>query len=115
MFFDSVLQLFILLIKMDTDTISIGDYIVIQRQKYTKLHKFSSLDSTVMLGKELLHLRNIASKPYSTTFKMVSKDGAKGRRMSTLEVCTDKSYLTENIIGSKVVFDLDNNPPISCK
>lgn len=84
-----------------TDTISVGDYIVIQRQKYTKLHKFSSLESTAMLGKELLELRNIALKPYSTTFKMVSKNGAKGKRMSTLEPCTDKSYLTENIIASK--------------
>lgn len=84
-----------------TDTITVGDYIVIQRQKYTKLHKFSSLESTAMLGKELLELRNIASKPYSTTFKMVSKNGAKGKRMSTLEPCTDKSYLTENIIASK--------------
>lgn len=87
---------------MDTsDTISVGDYIVIQRQKYTKLHKFSSLDSTAMLGKELLQLKNIASHPYSTTFKMVSKDGARGKRISTLEPCTDRSYLTENIIASK--------------
>lgn len=84
-----------------TDTISVGDYIVIQRQKYTKLHKFSSLDSTAMLGKELLELRNIASKPYSTTFKMVSKNGAMGKRISTLEPCTDKTYLNENIIASK--------------
>lgn len=85
-----------------TDTISVGDYIVIQRQKYTKLHKFNSLDSTAMLGKELLELRNIASKPYSTTFKMVSKNGAKGgKRISTLEPCTDRSYLTESIIASK--------------
>lgn len=84
-----------------TDTISVGDYIVLQRQKYTKLHKFSNLESTAMLGKELLELRNIASMPYSTTFKMVAKTGAKGKRISTLEPCTDKSYLTENIIASK--------------
>lgn len=91
------------LVKMETttDTISVGDYIVIQRQKYTKLHKFSSLDSTAVLGKELLELRNIASQPYSTTFKMASKTGARGKRCSTLEPCTDKSYLTENIIASK--------------
>lgn len=83
------------------DTISVGDYIVLQRQKYTKLHKFSSLDSTAMLGKELLELRNIASKPYFTTFKMVPKGGAKGKRTNTLEPCTDKTAITESLIASK--------------
>lgn len=83
------------------DTISVGDYIVLQRQKYTKLHKFSSLDSTAMLGKDLLELRNIASKPYSTTFKMVPKIGGKGKRVSTLEPCTDKSDFSETLIASK--------------
>ncbi|XP_037038011.1 tRNA (adenine(58)-N(1))-methyltransferase non-catalytic subunit TRM6 [Bradysia coprophila] len=83
------------------DTISVGDYIVLQRQKYTKLHKFNSLDSTAMLGKDLLELRNIESKPYFTTFKMVPKNGAKGKRANTLEPCTDKSAFTENLIASK--------------
>lgn len=33
------------------ESIKIGDYIIIQRQKYAKLVKFASLDTTVGLGK----------------------------------------------------------------
>lgn len=69
--------------------ISIGDYIVIQRQKYTKLHKFASLDSTATLGQDLIELRNIASHPYATTFRMIPKQAAKGKRLNTLEPCSD--------------------------
>lgn len=83
------------------DTISLGDYIVLQRQKYTKLHKFGSMDSTAVLGKDLLELRNIASKPYSTTFRMAAKDYGRGKRVCTLEPCTEKVSFTEDIIACK--------------
>lgn len=36
---------------MEDNIIKVGDYVIIQRQKYTKLHKLNNLDSHVMLGK----------------------------------------------------------------
>lgn len=33
------------------DVIKIGDYIIVQRQKFAKLYKFASLETTVNLGK----------------------------------------------------------------
>lgn len=37
--------------KDKNDVIKIGDYIILQRQKFMKLYKFASLDTTVGLGK----------------------------------------------------------------
>lgn len=74
-----------------TPTIRLGDYVVIQRQKYTKLHKFGSLDATTMLGKEQLELKGIHGHPYGSTFKMCPKEvqQRRGPRMNKLHLCTD--------------------------
>uniref|UniRef100_A0A1A9V5P1 tRNA (adenine(58)-N(1))-methyltransferase non-catalytic subunit TRM6 n=1 Tax=Glossina austeni TaxID=7395 RepID=A0A1A9V5P1_GLOAU len=74
--------------------IQLGDYIILQRQKYTKLVKFSSISATAALGKEQLELENILDKPYFSTFKMCPKEDLgkshRGRqRLHTLEICTD--------------------------
>lgn len=73
------------------DLIAIGDYVIIQRQKYTKLHKYGGVDSTAMLGKDLIELRNILDQPYATTFRMTPKQGGGGRnkKSMTLEPFTD--------------------------
>lgn len=81
------------------DKISIGDYIIIQRQKYTKLHKFGMTESTAMLAKDLIELRNIESQPYSTTFRMLPKEGGRGKRTMTLEPCTDTGLLTADVLS----------------
>lgn len=71
------------------DRIAIGDYVIIQRQKYTKLHKYGNVDSTAMLGKDLIELRNIHDQPYATTFRMTPKTtgggGNRGKKSMTLE------------------------------
>ncbi|XP_053958454.1 tRNA (adenine(58)-N(1))-methyltransferase non-catalytic subunit TRM6 [Anastrepha ludens] len=76
--------------------IQLGEYIVIQRQKYTKLQKFGSLDTTSMLGKEQLELRGLLDQPYSATFKMCPKEttpstqrGQRNQRLHTLELCSE--------------------------
>lgn len=67
-----------------------GDYVILQRQKYTKLQKFGNLDSTAVLGKDNLELRGIDGHPYYSTFKMVPKETNKGRnRCCTLELCSE--------------------------
>ncbi|CAD7085987.1 unnamed protein product [Hermetia illucens] len=72
----------------ETSTIKVGDYVVIQRQKYTKLHKYGSLDSIVILGKQKISLRSIAGQKYFTTFKMVPNEKNPKSGFS-LEVCSE--------------------------
>lgn len=74
--------------------IKLGDYIVIQRQKYTKLQKFGNLDTTAMLGKEQLQLKALLDQPYGATFKMCPKEDLgkshRGRqRLHALELCNE--------------------------
>ncbi|XP_063702063.1 tRNA (adenine(58)-N(1))-methyltransferase non-catalytic subunit TRM6 [Culicoides brevitarsis] len=72
------------------DVIKVGDYIIIQRQKFTKLYKFASLETTVTLGKETLELRQIEGQKFFTTFKMVSKNPANPKkRFYSLEACSE--------------------------
>lgn len=81
------------------DKITLGDYIVIQRQKYTKLHKFGMAESTAMLAKDVIELRNIESQPYSTTFRMLPKEGGRGKRTMILEPCTDMGVLPGDVLS----------------
>lgn len=82
--------------EIEEDPIKIGDYIIIQRQKYTKLFRFNNVGASVILGKDNIELANINSKPYMTTFRMVPK----GKRSFSLEVCEsakEVSDVTESI------------------
>ncbi|XP_065355760.1 tRNA (adenine(58)-N(1))-methyltransferase non-catalytic subunit TRM6 [Calliphora vicina] len=74
--------------------IKLGDYIVIQRQKYTKLQKFGNLDATAMLGKDQLELKALLDQPYGATFKMCPKEDLgkshRGRqKLNTLQLCNE--------------------------
>lgn len=77
---------------MEVDNIKLGDFIIIQRQKYTKLIKFNSLTAQTALGKDQVQLRNINERPYSTTFKMIP-DTLHGKRVIELEPCSDVSSI----------------------
>lgn len=80
----------------NSNLIKQGDYVIIQRQKYTKLFKFSNAEAIAALGKDQVELRNIESQPYFTTFKMIPKN-TRGRRIMTLEACAEVSSLKESI------------------
>ncbi|XP_021701460.1 tRNA (adenine(58)-N(1))-methyltransferase non-catalytic subunit TRM6 [Aedes aegypti] len=67
-----------------SDTIKVGDYIVVKRQKYTKLQKFTNLDTVVHLGKDQIELRHADNQPYHTTFQLVPKEG-RNKRLFTLD------------------------------
>lgn len=69
---------------MSADTIKVGDFLVIKRQKYTKLQKFASLDTTVHLGKDQIELRALENQPYHSTFQLLPKEG-RNRRLYTLD------------------------------
>ncbi|XP_041675715.1 tRNA (adenine(58)-N(1))-methyltransferase non-catalytic subunit TRM6 [Drosophila eugracilis] len=87
-----------------TPKIQLGDYIVIQRQKYTKLQKFGSLDTTSTLGKETLELKSLLDHPYGSTFKMCVKETKPGKRgaqrQHTLELCSETELRsTREVLG----------------
>lgn len=81
---------------MTDENIKVGQYIVIQRQKYQRLYKFSNLNDVAALGKELIELKNINEQPYFTTFKMIPKTVG-GKRLTSLEPVSDISCLKESI------------------
>uniref|UniRef100_A0A336K501 tRNA (adenine(58)-N(1))-methyltransferase non-catalytic subunit TRM6 n=1 Tax=Culicoides sonorensis TaxID=179676 RepID=A0A336K501_CULSO len=73
---------------MNSDIIKQGDYVIIQRQKFTRLCKFASSETTVGLGKETIELRTIEGQQFFTTFKMVSKSQSQPKkRLYILEPC----------------------------
>lgn len=100
------------------DTIRVGDYIIIQRQKYTKLHKFSSAESTAQLGKDQIALASIAGQPYSSTFRMVAlekpaggRGGGGGKKTVRLEPCTADTQIasvTEEMLVAGGASGADN-------
>lgn len=78
----------------DQPKIKLGDYVVIQRQKYTKLQKFGNLDATTTLGKDQLELKALLDQPYGATFKMCTKQelskSHRGRqKLYSLELCSE--------------------------
>lgn len=81
---------------MSEDKIKVGHFVIIQRQKYTKLFKFSNLNSQAGLAKDQVLMKNIDEHPYSTTFKMIPTK-LHGKRIIDLEPCSDISNLKEEL------------------
>lgn len=74
--------------------VKIGDYIVIQRQDQTKLHKVSL--EYVSLGKDKIDFSIIIGKPVWKTYKMIPKRFAK--REYYLIECPNSEYTTKELI-----------------
>ncbi|XP_044580204.1 tRNA (adenine(58)-N(1))-methyltransferase non-catalytic subunit TRM6 [Cotesia glomerata] len=79
------------------ETVSIGDYIIIQKQDYRKVCRITR-DGTFTLGKEQVEMSGIINKPYWTTFKMIGPVSSlkNGLKTITLEVA-EKAETSENI------------------
>lgn len=75
------------MVTAEPEKIKIGDFIIIQRQKYTKLHKLTAM-SCPTLGRDLISLDGVQDEKYFTTFKMVLQ-GASKKRVYDLEPCPD--------------------------
>lgn len=70
------------------DKIKIGEYIVVQRQDFTKLQRFDNKTTTVTLGRDIVELKNIEGHEFEKTFKMKLKEiGSKKKRIYELELC----------------------------
>ncbi|CAG5104354.1 Similar to TRMT6: tRNA (adenine(58)-N(1))-methyltransferase non-catalytic subunit TRM6 (Homo sapiens) [Cotesia congregata] len=79
------------------ETVSVGDYIIIQKQDYRKVCRITR-DGTFTLGKEQVEMSGIINKPYWTTFKMIGPVSSlkNGLKTITLEVA-EKAETSENI------------------
>ncbi|XP_052867458.1 tRNA (adenine(58)-N(1))-methyltransferase non-catalytic subunit TRM6 [Anopheles cruzii] len=75
-----------------TEMIKVGDYVIVQRQKYTKLLKFGNLNTIVNLGKDQIELRLAENQPYNTTFHLVPKQ-ERGKRLYTLDPLSTPSEI----------------------
>ncbi|XP_055702470.1 tRNA (adenine(58)-N(1))-methyltransferase non-catalytic subunit TRM6 [Phlebotomus papatasi] len=81
---------------MCEENIKLGDYIVIQRQKYTKLYKFTGKTAVAVLGKQKIDLSSIEGLPYFSTFRMMPQNGDKSG-VFKLEICTNPHDIKESI------------------
>lgn len=76
------------------EVIQKGQYVVIQRQNFTKLHKFTDSETTVQMGRDTVELKAIDQQPWFKTFKMTIKEGGR-RRIYSLEPCDNATDFKE--------------------
>ncbi|XP_059617288.1 tRNA (adenine(58)-N(1))-methyltransferase non-catalytic subunit TRM6 [Phlebotomus argentipes] len=84
---------------MSEENIKLGDYIVIQRQKYTKLYKFTGKTAVAVLGKQKIDLSSIDGLPYFSTFRMVPQSDSS--KVFKLELCTNPHDIKDTIAIDK--------------
>ncbi|XP_026484882.2 tRNA (adenine(58)-N(1))-methyltransferase non-catalytic subunit TRM6 [Vanessa tameamea] len=81
---------------MCDNTIKVGEYIVIQKQNYKKLHKFNKPNSSVNVGKDTINLIGIEGCQYFSIFKMIPK-GTKRNKEYDLELSKEALNLIQEI------------------
>ncbi|XP_023946339.2 tRNA (adenine(58)-N(1))-methyltransferase non-catalytic subunit TRM6 [Bicyclus anynana] len=85
---------------MGDNTIKVGEYIVIQKQNYKKLHKLNKPNSSVTVGKDSLNLNGIVGCKFYSTFKMISRSSKRSKEYD-LELTEEAANLIDEI-GLKV-------------
>ena len=68
----------------EEEKIKEGDYVIIQRHDFMKIHKIAK-KTTVNLGKDEIDIAPIIGEPYWSTFKMEPK----GKRSFLLNKCNE--------------------------
>ncbi|XP_032530018.2 tRNA (adenine(58)-N(1))-methyltransferase non-catalytic subunit TRM6 [Danaus plexippus] len=81
---------------MADNTIKLGEYIVIQKQNYKKLHKFNKPNSVVNIGKDAVNLKGIEGNRYFSIFKMIPH-GTKRNKEYRLELAEETCSLKQEI------------------
>ncbi|XP_047992156.1 tRNA (adenine(58)-N(1))-methyltransferase non-catalytic subunit TRM6 [Leguminivora glycinivorella] len=64
------------------NTIRVGEYIVIQKQNYRKLHKFNKADSCINIGRDSVNLTGIEGCRFHSVFKLIPKGGKRTKEFS---------------------------------
>ncbi|XP_014259112.1 tRNA (adenine(58)-N(1))-methyltransferase non-catalytic subunit TRM6 [Cimex lectularius] len=87
----------------EENKIKIGDYVIIQRQGFFKLHQLS-LKTSLTLGKDKVDLKAIVGKRYWSVFKMLP---IKGKREYELEETNELMSIPESVM-KEVTSGTDN-------
>lgn len=81
---------------MSNEIIKIGDYIIIQKQSYRKLHKYNKEDSNITLGRDTICLKGIEGCPYYSIFKLLPKSLKKNNEY-TIELAEEAVNLKDEL------------------
>lgn len=81
-------------------------YILIRRQKYTKLHLFTDKCSSILMGKDKIELDTITGNRFGTSFKMIPVKG--NRRHFTLNVCDREECVSLSMLMKDASSGVDN-------
>lgn len=81
------------------NVIKVGDYIIIQKQNYRKLHKFNKPNSSITLGRDSVNLNGIEGMPYFSYFKLNASTNRRNREY-TVEY-TEETITLKDEIGIK--------------
>ncbi|XP_068628565.1 tRNA (adenine(58)-N(1))-methyltransferase non-catalytic subunit TRM6 isoform X1 [Battus philenor] len=87
---------------MASERITVGDYIVIKKQNYQKLHKFNKANSSVNIGRDNVNLNGIDGCEYFSVFRMSAKTNKRNREFDlelTQEAVDLKSEIDVKISG----------------
>ncbi|CAK1599686.1 unnamed protein product [Parnassius mnemosyne] len=95
---------------MSRGVISVGDYIVIQKQNYKKLHKYNKANSCVNIGRDSVNLSGLEGCEYFSVFRMLPKNNKRNREYDleiTQETVDLKSEIDVKISGidNRNIFD----------
>lgn len=84
-----------------------GDFVIIQRKDYTKLHKIGAGGGTAKLGKDKIQLANAVGQPYFSTFRMVytSKANAALERVDDLSETKQVNKVGESGTDNRNIVD----------
>lgn len=88
------------------DCICLNQYIIIRKQKYSKLHLLSEKCSTIIMGRDKIELDVVPGNRFGTSFKMIPVKGSS--RHFTLNVCDPEECVSLSMLMKDVSSGVDN-------
>lgn len=86
--------------------IRLNQYVIIRRQKYSKLHFLSEKSNNVLLGKDKIELDVVAGNLFGTSFKTIPVKGSS--RHFTLNMCDPDECVSLSMPMKDVASGVDN-------
>lgn len=90
------------------ETVREGQYIVVQRRDFTKLVKVTNQESSIQLGKDVVQLKEVIGKNFSSTFKMKFSDKKGKQTFYSLDVCNHDEIIDWKNFLNSVESGVDN-------
>ncbi|CAK9818272.1 tRNA (adenine(58)-N(1))-methyltransferase non-catalytic subunit TRM6 [Anthophora plagiata] len=85
----------------EDDVITVGKYVIVKKLNFKKIYKVTG-NGTLMLGKDLVNMREIIGKRFWTTFEMVSAKEGK------------RTFSLKEVVKTESLNDLLNELPSGC-